>query len=176
MLVASGKDRPGIVSAVTQILFEDGCNIEEAKATVLGSEFALLALVAAPSALSMKALDASLGRLRRKLAIDAKVRPVAPAEAAAARPGAAGRWHVMVRGKDRPGIVYQLSTLLSSLGVNILDAATKLDLHPGSPPIVNLFLDVSLPPKLGAPELKAKLKQYGETLGLSFQLEKAAHA
>ncbi len=173
LLTASGKDRPGVVSAVTQILFEDGCNIEESRMTRLGSEFAMLALLATPKGLAQKSLEASLKRLRSRLGIAAELKPLTPAEAALARPKGA-RYHVMVRGKDRPGIVYQLSTLLASMGVNIADAAAKLDLAPaGGPAVVNVFLDVELPRKLSAQELKTKLDDYGQTIGLSFQLERS---
>jgi glycine cleavage system transcriptional repressor len=173
LLIASGKDRPGIVAAVTQILFEDGCNIEEAKMTRLGSEFAMLALVAGPKGLSPKSVEAALRKLRKRLGILAEFRPLTAQEAAAARPKGT-RWHLMVRGKDRPGIVYQVSTLLTSMGVNIADAATKLDFNAGASPIVNLFLDIELPARLSSTEFKAKLDDRSQTLGLSFQIQRAA--
>ena len=39
-----GKDRPGIVADLAELIFDHGCNLEDSSMTVLGSEFAVLLL------------------------------------------------------------------------------------------------------------------------------------
>jgi glycine cleavage system transcriptional repressor len=47
-----GKDRPGIIAAVTHILFEQDCNIENVSQTILQNEFSGIFIVGVPKALS----------------------------------------------------------------------------------------------------------------------------
>src|SRR5215471_465462 len=41
-LSAIGRDRPGIVADLAELIYECDCNLEESSMTVLGSEFAVL--------------------------------------------------------------------------------------------------------------------------------------
>src|SRR5437899_5188362 len=43
-LSAIGKDRPGIVADLAELIFEHGCNLEDSSMTILGGEFAVLLL------------------------------------------------------------------------------------------------------------------------------------
>ena len=45
VLSALGEDRPGIVSQLSKVLLEAGCNIEDSRMAVLGGEFAVMLLV-----------------------------------------------------------------------------------------------------------------------------------
>ena len=45
LLTAFGKDRPGIVSGVTQVLFEQRGNLEDTTMTRLGGEFCMMVVV-----------------------------------------------------------------------------------------------------------------------------------
>ena len=47
-----GHDRPGIVAAVSKILFEQNCNIENVSQTTLQLEFAGIFIVSLPGDLS----------------------------------------------------------------------------------------------------------------------------
>ena len=45
VISALGKDRPGIVNQLSNILLDAGCNIVESRMAVLGGEFALMLLI-----------------------------------------------------------------------------------------------------------------------------------
>jgi len=45
---AIGADRPGIVAAVTGVLVDRGCNLEDASMSILRGHFAMMLVVAAP--------------------------------------------------------------------------------------------------------------------------------
>ncbi len=47
IITAIGKDRPGIVSSVAEILYQLGCNIENVSQTILQSEFAGIYIISA---------------------------------------------------------------------------------------------------------------------------------
>ena len=47
IMTAFGKDRPGIVADVTEMLYENGCNLEDTSMTLLAGEFTLILLFTA---------------------------------------------------------------------------------------------------------------------------------
>src|SRR4029077_17440209 len=44
-LSAIGRDRPGIVADLAELIYECDCNLEDSRMTILGSEFAVLLLL-----------------------------------------------------------------------------------------------------------------------------------
>ena len=44
-LSAIGRDRPGIVADLAQLIYDCDCNLEDSSMTILGSEFAVLLLL-----------------------------------------------------------------------------------------------------------------------------------
>ena len=51
-----GKDRPGIIAAVTGVLFKKDFNIEDVSQTILQSEFSGIFIVSGPSEISHQEL------------------------------------------------------------------------------------------------------------------------
>jgi len=47
-LTIIGRDRPGIVSQVTEILYRLGCNIADSSCSILGGQFAMILIIAHP--------------------------------------------------------------------------------------------------------------------------------
>ncbi|MBI4358960.1 MAG: amino acid-binding protein, partial [Candidatus Omnitrophica bacterium] len=62
VITVIGKDRPGIISALTETLYRTGGNLEDASMTILEGEFAMIFLAALRN-------KASLVELSRKLTI-----------------------------------------------------------------------------------------------------------
>src|SRR4051812_39568703 len=121
VVTAVGSDRPGIVAAVTGVLMEVGGNLEDTGMAVLGGQFAMMLVVAAPEE---SALDAALATVAERLELAVAVRPIGEAGSDA---GAAGeQWSVTVYGGDKPGIVHRVASLLADTGVNITGAETRV--------------------------------------------------
>ena len=59
-----GHDRPGIIAAVSDVLFRNGCNIEDVSQSILQTEFAGVFIASSPDTLPVGELS---GRLREKL-------------------------------------------------------------------------------------------------------------
>ena len=55
-----GADRPGIVAAVSRVLYEHGCNIEDVNQTILQTEFAGIFVASTPKDLDATRLQAYL--------------------------------------------------------------------------------------------------------------------
>ena len=164
-VTAVGLDRPGIVAAVTKVLVEHGCNLEDTSMTILRGHFAMMLVVAAPPDVDAPALEASLAGAARDLVVT--VRPI---DEEAGEPSPAGEtWTVSVYGADRPGIVYGVASLLADLGVNIVDLTTRVIGEPAHP-VYAMLLDVTIPPRVEAAALQARLEALAASLGVDCSL------
>jgi glycine cleavage system transcriptional repressor len=66
-LTAIGKDRPGFVSTVTKVLYEERCNIEDSTMTILHDQFAMILIIEISYNLSLKALFGKLQKAAKPL-------------------------------------------------------------------------------------------------------------
>ncbi len=115
MLTLIGEDKPGIVAAITQALFDQGLNLGETSMLRLGGNFTVMMMVNGGD-------DEQVLRERLKPVIEAQgmCLHIDPIEA---------RLHqhllpnvqVTVSGADRAGIVAQVTAALAESGFNILD-------------------------------------------------------
>ncbi len=84
MLTAFSKDRPGIVADISQIIYENGYNLEDSAMTNLAGEFAIILLFSSLSAGEETELEEKLSmecrRLEREKGITAFIRPVSHEE------------------------------------------------------------------------------------------------
>lgn len=172
LLLAAGRDRPGIVAAVTKVLYRHGCNLADSSMTRLASEFAMLVIFQAPGRFSLDRFARDARGLRKDLGLFVDVKPVGTAERASSKPR--GRPHVIsVHGGDRPGIVYHITQLLADHKVNITDVwthrtnapSTSLRAGRGRAGYV-LFLEVELPAALNARGLERLLTRAAARLRL----------
>jgi glycine cleavage system transcriptional repressor len=62
-LSAIGRDRPGIVADLAELIYECDCNLEDSRMTILGSEFAVLLLLSGQGADVERRLSAGCKRL-----------------------------------------------------------------------------------------------------------------
>jgi glycine cleavage system transcriptional repressor len=130
MLTIIGEDRPGIVAAVTQALFEGGCNLGETSMIRLGGNFTIMMMVAHPG--DAPALAALAGPAAKHLGLHLHVVPIEGKLHAALEPDV----RVTVFGADRPGIVAQVTGALATAGLNIVN----LDSHVGGSPEQPIYI------------------------------------
>ncbi|MBN8866218.1 MAG: ACT domain-containing protein [Solirubrobacterales bacterium] len=150
-VTAIGRDRPGIVAAITRVLLESGGNVDDSQMTILHGHFAVMLIVSLPDDASVPELQADLDRVGNELGLGGiTVSPVAGLDRGP------GPTHVLtVYGADRPGIVHDTAETLASLDVNITDLRTRRTGDPASP-LYTLMVEVSVPDG-AAPELERAL-------------------
>jgi glycine cleavage system transcriptional repressor len=126
-LSALGADRPGIVAAVSGVLVELGCNLEDSTMTNLQGHFAVMLVVAAPEGVTAGALEEALVAVAGRFELVVVVRPLGDAPAPGQVPGAPTEsWTIAVHGADRPGIVRDVTSALAAAGGNVVDLSTHL--------------------------------------------------
>lgn len=120
VLAVIGEDRTGLVEALSEVVADHGGSWERSHLTELAGVFAGVALVRVPSDRSA-AFREALAPLHDQGLLDVTVRS-ALADDTRSRPAATVA--VEVVGADRPGIVHEVSHLLSSRGLGIVDLRT----------------------------------------------------
>ncbi len=121
VLTIIGPDRTGLVEALSQVVTDHGGSWDRSHVTELAGWFAGVVAVRIPSR-STDDFEAALPGLQDR-GLDVVVRRAG--DRAMTTPGA--RVDVQIMGADRPGIVREISTLLTSLGVGIVDLQTRTE-------------------------------------------------
>jgi len=162
-IAAIGVDRPGIVAAVTGVLVDRSCNIEDTAMAILGGHFSMMLVVSGPTDLDAATLEAALTPVAGEMHLVTMVRAIDAAVAVAA-PGEL--WTVTVHGADHPGIVHGIADALANMSVNVVDLATRVVPGDGGPAYV-MVLDVTLPGDVDGVRLRARLDEVGAELGVT---------
>jgi glycine cleavage system transcriptional repressor len=183
-VAAIGRDRPGIVAAVTRNLLEHECNVEDSQMTILGGHFTMMLVVAGGDAVSLAALRADLEATARELSLEAiSVEAVADVAGAAARP----THSVTVYGVDHPGIVHAVSAALAQCEVNITDLNTRLVVDDDAAAAANgdagergddlyaMMLEVVLPEGLTVKGLDSMLEATRREQGVEISIRELEH-
>ncbi|WP_433530178.1 glycine cleavage system protein R [Micromonospora sp. CA-263727] len=156
-----GRDRPGIVADVAEVLARLGANLTDSTMTRLRGHFAMTLICVGPAAPEVEAALAPLAAGGQLLAT---VRAVTPDGETAP----AGEPYVMaVHGADRMGIVAAVTRVLADAGGNVTDLSTRLA---GSLYVV--VAEVDLPPGAAGP-LAGQLADAAAGLGVDVTLRPA---
>ena len=142
-LTIVGRDRPGIVSQVSEILFDLGCNIADSSCSILGGQFAMILILAHPEYKDRTSFgdafkpleDGDLIVSLRVLKPGGEVRPQIDGDICM----------ISVYGADKPGIVYHVAKVLGDKQINITDLNTKL-VGSAARPVYVMVIEAVLPP------------------------------
>ena len=166
---AIGADRPGIVAAVTGVLYEKGCNLEDTEMAVLRGHFAMMLVVSAPAGLTASTLETALTEAAGTGDLLVAVRAIDD-DVPSSPPG--DRWSVAVYGADHPGIVHGVTQLLAEAGANIVDLETRVIGEPDRP-VYAMLLEVTLPAAVDGEAVAAALVEHGRELGVECSMHPA---
>jgi glycine cleavage system transcriptional repressor len=169
-LAAIGRDRPGIVAAVTEALLAHSVNIEDSQATILRGHFTMMLVVAVPESADVEALRGELDAVRARLGLEALALSDLEEVDAAAEPEPTHM--VSVYGADHPGIVHAATSALAERGVDITDLTTKLVDVRAEPPLYALMMELAPPPDLDEEELREALERVGREQGVEVSLRR----
>src|SRR6185295_635872 len=75
-LSAIGRDRPGIVADLSELIYECDCNLEDSSMTILGTEFAVLLLLTGEGPDVERRLSAGCKRLEWEKRLTVFFRPL----------------------------------------------------------------------------------------------------
>lgn len=167
ILSVIGSDRPGLTQALASAVLSAGGNWLESHLSRLGGLYVGSVLVE---------LDTDdVDRLRAAVAeVDGQgleVR-IAPTIETANAVGDTVQFSVV--GQDRPGIVHQVTSTLTSLDANIETFDTRISVEPHSgAPLFHMDAVLRLPPNLGADAVQAALEAISAEIMVDVSLTSA---
>jgi glycine cleavage system regulatory protein len=168
ILSVIGSDRPGLTEALAAAVLSAGGNWLESHLSRLGGLYVGSVLVALDEG-QVEALRAAVSAVDAK-GLEVRIAPAIDTEGA---PGEA--LHLGLVGQDRPGIVRQVTAVLSGLDVNIEAFDTKITAEPHSgAPLFHLDADLRLPPGLSAADVQAALESISAEIMVDLTLTPAA--
>jgi glycine cleavage system transcriptional repressor len=158
-IAAMGDDRPGIVAALSRALHDLGASIEDSSMTILGNQFAMLLLVAAPG--SAEHVHDALEVVAREYGLVVEVRP--SGSDAGTQVPRGNPYLVAAHGPDQPGLVTSIAQVLASAGTNITNFGSRL----GAGGSFAMWFNVDLPDSLDPAVLERQLRDAGGARGLA---------
>jgi len=152
IITAVGPDQIGLVEKISAFISRHRCNIEDSKMAVFCGEFALILLISGDGGnLSKIANHYRELEIETGLAISIKT-PSSRKPVESFLPYA-----LTVSCMDHPGIVYQVSGILTSLGINIESMETTTYAAPVSgTPIFRLEASIAVPTKTNINALRQR--------------------
>lgn len=172
LLTGFGRDRPGMVAAVSRLLLDLGANLEDTSMTRLGGQFAMLMLLSdGDIPLSVATIETAIASRQVELgALDLHLRVSEVEGQEDYSDVESERYLIRVAGADRPGIVCSVTSYLADRNINIVDVSSRR-LQGTTQAIYLLLLEVVLPAKLTEEQFRQELRALQEQLGLDIQTE-----
>ena len=173
ILSAIGKDRPGIVADVSEVIYECGGNIEDSSMSLLRNHFALLLLFSTEREEVNQKLSAGLKRLEWEKKLTVFYSPIPLEEA---HPKAKEETHpfkITTSGVDHAGIVFKVCRLLADKGINIADMKTHRILSAESgTPLFEMDIDIEVPQSISEEGLRGNLHHLANELMIDLVLRR----
>jgi glycine cleavage system transcriptional repressor len=164
-----GRDRPGIVAAVSRALFQQNCNIENVSQMMLQTEFAGIFIVSMPPGTTAEDLHAGLCSRLAPLGLHVHTKPCESSEDHSMA-GPCEPFVITTRGPDRKGLVADVSEVIARHGVNIthLQAVFKGGDDPGD----NIMIyEVDVPTVVDQQALARDLRTQAAALKLEINIQ-----
>ncbi|MEJ2155623.1 MAG: ACT domain-containing protein [Desulfobacteraceae bacterium] len=164
-----GKDRPGIIAAVTKVLFENDFNIEDVSQTILQNQFSGIIITEGPDDITPKGLRNALDKDTSTLNLHFHVRELGDV-AVAWTTCDCEPFVITTRGPDRKGLVAHITALLADHNINVtqLQAAFR----GGDDPDKNIMIyEVDIPLNVDRNKLRKALKEKGQALDLQISIQ-----
>jgi glycine cleavage system transcriptional repressor len=165
-ITAIGKDKPGIVSAITEVLTELKCNIEDSTMTILHGQFAMILIIRLSKGLSHKIILSKLNKPAKSLGMSLTVSQLC--SFSKKKKSKSNPYVISIYGKDKTGIVYGASSFLASKKINITDVQTTV-----SKKTYIMLIEAELPKNISAKELEKELSCLAKSLNVSVSLNRA---
>ena len=172
-LSAIGRDRPGIVADLAELIYECDCNLEDSSMTILGSEFAILLLLTGEGSEIATRLSAACKRLEWEKRLTVFFRPLEAEPIPYRASHRAQRYALQAMGMDKAGIVAKLSRCLADHRINIAQMQTQSRREPESgAPIYTVNIAMDVPDDVEEQALRERLEAVARELCIEIVLER----
>ena len=167
-LSAIGRDRPGIVAAVSEVLLDHQGNVEDSTMSILRGHFTMMLVVSVPDTTDLELLRKRLAQAGEQLDLEAVTLSVIGEVQAQAETAS----HILsVYGIDHPGILHAVSSALAARQVSITDLTTRVLEGEEGTPVYAMMLEIAVPAGADLRALEVQLDRVCRAQGveLSFR-------
>lgn len=172
-LSAIGRDRPGIVADLAELIYECDCNLEDSSMTILGSEFAVLLLLSGEGEGLEARLSAACKRLEWEKRLTVFFRPLEGEPIPYRVSQSAVPYELQVVGVDKAGIVARIARCLADHRVNVTEMHTHSRPEPGTgTPIYTMRIVMDMPREVNESVLRDRLEAIGRELLIEVTLDR----
>ena len=163
-----GPDRRGLVAKITEEIVTHNANIEESHMARLGGEFAVIMLLSVADGNTQTLLD-GLDKL------DGDQVKVFVKETDLSRVNVFEgfvSYQISVVGADHEGIVHHVAEYLAKQQIQVDEMETHVTMAPVSgAPLFSMQAEIQAPPDISLAELRDKLEDLGDQLGVDIDVE-----
>jgi glycine cleavage system transcriptional repressor len=162
---AIGRDRPGIVADLAELIYDCDCNLEDSRMTILGSEFAVLLLLSGHGDDVERRLSSGCKRLEWEKRLTVFIRPLDEPPPSPGDPPPGTPLECVVTGVDKAGIVARVARTIEEQGANITDLHSDLRPEPESgAPMYTMRVRLVVPPERDVRALRQALERVAAEL------------
>lgn len=170
---AVGRDRPGIVADLAQLVFDCEANLEDSRMTLLGNEFAAILLCSGQGPDLEQRLAKGSKRLEWENRLTVFIRPL-EGEPRPPVPAPGTRLYAIeTQGMDRAGIVAGICRTLADHHVNIADLHSSSVPSPSGAAVYRMNVLAEVPDSLDQTRLAKALEERAAQLGVDVSLAPA---
>lgn len=171
-LVCMGKDRPGIVAKVSEVLFRVGGSIEGSRMSLIQGEFAIIMIFNLFDESKYKLLKRELKRVEYEMDIDINIREIFEDEYVEFEKYPEREFVLNVYGADKPGIVFNVTNVLYMNNINIIDLYSDvIPSEKGKVYVMSITVDGTNIPSVGF--LRDKVEKVCREMGLEVSVQEA---
>ena len=169
IITVIGYDQPGIIAAVSDILFTEKCNIENISQTILQSQFAGIFIVLIPEELSAEKLELIFKSSFPEGGINIQVKILETEKILPVHQQTEG-FILTTTGPDKQGLVAGISKEIAAFNVNITNL--KAVFHGGNDPDKNIMIyEIDIPLTVDFHQFSETLRKKAEQLGLELTIQ-----
>jgi len=169
IITVLGKDKPGIIAAVSKSLYELDCNLENVNQMILQSEFAGFFLVEPPSNFGADYLKTRLKKDLSDEGLHIHVNHITPNGSSCEDTGAE-IFLITTIGPDQKGLVARFTEIIASYNVNVINLTAVF--KGGNNPRANIMTyEVSITPDVDPLGLFSDLRKKAGELNLDITVQ-----
>jgi glycine cleavage system transcriptional repressor len=169
ILTAVGPDKIGLVERISEFISRHACNIEDSKMAVFCGEFAVIMLISGDGAALVK-----IARDYHEIEAETGLSIAIKSPSARMAPQSFLPYKLTASCMDHPGIVYHITGVLSSLGINIESMETKTYAAPVSgTPIFQLEATLAVPASTNINQVRARFNEIQRDENIDIDLSPA---
>ena len=170
IMTAFGKDRPGIVADVVEVIYNNGCNLEDSTMTLLSNQFTLILVFEGSGDDLEKHLKNDCRHLEVEKGLSVFIRPL-EADPPVTEKDFKTR-SIQVEGLDKAGIVYNVARFFADMGINIDDLRSQKFNSPESgTPMYKMQIHIQIPLDVSLDRLDAGLSEIADELNVDISFD-----